>query len=78
MSAASQVNRALRRLEHWLKQARTHLLRMEGSPKALTELDRLAVRLRLEIYEREGHPREVHEAGGRVAGRQRTAGSRCG
>ena len=44
--------RAMRRLEHWLKQSAAHLQRLEASPKALDELERLGERLRVEIYER--------------------------
>lgn len=45
-------SRALRRLDHWLTQAGAHLQRLEASPKALQELERLGERLRAEIYER--------------------------
>lgn len=54
MRASPQVRCAMRRLDHWLRQARDHLQRLDAGPKALVELDRLGERLRLETYERVG------------------------
>ncbi len=42
----------MRRLDHWFAQAQKHLERLEASPQALQDLERLGERLRLEIYER--------------------------